>query len=128
MVESINSQYINILICRPLMRISFLLRSPKRGLISIKNNDQKYSPWCHIRHINPVKIHSKRITRKDKKLVNDLHYSKIKFSVSEEEFNKIETKSNICIKVFCYENKLIFPVHISDQKFENSMNVLLIIN
>ena len=111
MVESINSQYINILICRPLMRISFLLRSPKRGLISIKNNDQKYSPWCHIRHINPVKIHSKRITRKDKKLVNHLHYSKIKFSVSEEEFNKIETKSNI-----------------SDQKFESLMNVLLIIN
>ena len=116
MVESIKSQYINILICRPLMRISFLLRSPERGLISIKNNDQKCSRWCHSKNpvsgkSNPVKIHSKRITRKDKKLVNDLHYSKIKFSVSEEEFNKIETKSNI-----------------SDQKFESLMNVLLIIN
>ena len=30
--------------------------------------------------------------------------------------------------MFCYENKLIFPIHLSDQKFENSMNLLHIID
>ena len=30
------------------------LRSPKKGLISINNYDQKYFLWCHIRLINPV--------------------------------------------------------------------------
>ena len=44
----------------------------------------------------------------------------------EKDFSKIETKSSICINVFCYENKLVFPIYISDQKFENSMDLLLV--
>ena len=28
--------------------------------------------------------------------------------------------------MFCYENKLTFPIYVSDQKFENSMDLLLI--
>ena len=27
--------------------------------------------------------------------------------------------------MYCYENKLVFPIYISDQKFENSMDLLL---
>ena len=75
-----------------------------------------------------MKIHPEIITQKDKELVNDLDYKGIKFLVSEEEFDKIEMKNNICINVFCYENKLTFPIYISDQKFENSMDLLLIID
>ena len=37
-------------------------------------------------------------------------------------------KNNICIYVFCYENKLTFPIYISNQKLENSMDLLLISN
>ena len=44
----------------------------------------------------------------------------------EKDFRKMETKSNICINVFCYENKLTFPICISDQKFENSTDLLLV--
>ena len=66
----------------------------------MKNNDQKWFPWCHIRHINPVKIHPERITQKDKEFVNDLNYDKIKFPVSKEDFSKTETKNNICINFF----------------------------
>ena len=28
--------------------------------------------------------------------------------------------------MYCYENKLVFPIYISNQKFENSMDLLLI--
>ena len=28
--------------------------------------------------------------------------------------------------MYCYENKLTFPNYVSDQKFENSMNLLLV--
>ena len=35
-------------------------------------------------------------------------------------------KNNICINVFCYKNKLVFPINVSDQKFENSMDLLLV--
>ena len=62
--------------------------------------------WCHVRHINPVKTHPERITQKDKKLVNDLSYDGIEFSVSEKKFSKLEMKSNICVNVFCYESKI----------------------
>ena len=28
--------------------------------------------------------------------------------------------------MFCYENKLVFPIYVSDQKFENSIDLLLV--
>ena len=46
----------------------------------------------------------------------------------EKHFNKIETKNNICINVYCYENKLNIPIYVSDQKFENSLNLLLVVD
>ena len=82
--------------------------------------------WCHIRHLNPLKIHPERITKADKKIINDLDYESIKFSVSKKDYSEIEQKSNICINVFCYENGLTYPVYISDQKFENCMDLLLV--
>ena len=41
---------------------------------------------------------------------------------------KIEVKNNICINVFGYENGLVFPIYVSDQKFEDSMDLLLLID
>ena len=108
------------------MKLPAELRSSKKGLINIKNNDQKCFLWCHVRHINPVKIHPERITREDKKLVNDLNYDGVEFPAREKDFRKIDKKNNICINGFCYENKLTFPISISDQKFANSMDSLLV--
>ena len=130
-VESIESQYINISTYRPLSGSSYVklpaeLRSSKKGLINIKNNDQKCFLWCHVRHINPVKIHPERITREDKKLANDLNYDGIEFPVREKDFSKIETKNNICINVFCYENSLTFPIYFSNQKFKYAIDLLLV--
>ena len=51
---------------------------------------------------------------------------KNEFPESKNDFNKIEVKNKICINAFCYENKLSYPVHISDQKFKTSMNLLII--
>ena len=65
-IESIESQYINISAYKPLIRSSYIdlsieLRSPRKGLINIKNNDQKCFLWCHVRHINPTQEHPRRI-------------------------------------------------------------------
>ena len=60
--------------------------------------------------------------------MNSLNYDGIEFPVREKDFSKIEKKNNIYINLFCYENKLTFPIYISDQKFENSMNLLLVVN
>ena len=48
--------------------------------------------------------------------------------MQEKDFSKIEVKSNICINVFGYENGLVFPIYVSDQKFEDSIDLLLLIN
>ena len=125
-LKLIESQYINISNYRSLSGSSYVklpaeLRSSKKRLINIKNNDQNSFLWCHVRHINPVKIHPERITREDKKLANNLNYDGVRFPVREKYFSKIEKKNNICINVLCYENKLTFPIYVSDQKFENSI-------
>ena len=46
--------------------------------------------------------------------------------MQEKHFSKIETKNNIYINVYYYENKLTFPIYISDQRFQNSMDLLQI--
>ena len=130
-IELIESQYINVSTYRPLTGGSYIklpveLKSPKKGLINIKNNDQKCFLWGHVRHVNLVKIYPERITREDKKLVNNLNYDGVGSPVREKDFSKIEKKNDICINVFCYENKLIFLIYISNEKFENSMDLLLV--
>ena len=46
--------------------------------------------------------------------------------MQEKNFSKIEVKNNICINAFGYENKLFFLIHVSDKKFEDSMDLLLL--
>ena len=132
-VESIESQYINILTYRPLSGSSYMdlpveLWSPKKGLINIKNQGQKCFLWCHVRHINPSKEHPERIKKTDKKIAEKLNYDGIEFPLQEKDFSKIEVQNNICITVFGYENGLVFPIHVSDQKFEDSIDLLLLID
>ena len=104
------------------------LRSPRKGLINIKSKDQKCILWCHVRHINPSKEHPEIIKKTDKKIAEKLDYDRIEFPVQEKDFGKIEVKNNICINVFGYENGLVFPIYVSDQKFEHSMDLLLLID
>ena len=56
--------------------------------------------WCHVRHINPVKIHPERITREDKKVANDLNYDRIEFSVRQKDFSKIEKRTIFALTCF----------------------------
>ena len=78
--------------------------------------------------MSPVKIHQERITQAEKKFANNLNYDGFGFPVREKGFSKIERKNNICTNVFCYENKLTFPIYNSDQEFQNSMDLLLAID
>ena len=48
--------------------------------------------------------------------------------MKKKDFNKIEVKNNICINVFGYENGLVFLIDVSDQKFEDSVDLLFLID
>ena len=77
--------------------------------------------------IFPINI-QKELKKTGTKIAEELHYYGIAFPVQEKDFNKTEIKNNICINVFGYENKLVFPILLSDQKFEDSMDLLILIN
>ena len=83
-IESIDVEYVNSSIYSPLSVNPYIelpdkLRNSKKGLINIKNNDNKCFCWCHIRHLNLLKIHPERIPKADRRMVNDFDYVVIKF-------------------------------------------------
>ena len=95
-VESIESQYINISTYRPLPGSSYMdlpaeLKSPKNGLINIKNKDLKYFLWCHVRHINPSKKHPEKIKKKlTKKLLKNLIMMELSFKCKKTILAKLK--------------------------------------
>ena len=100
------------------MDVPVELTSPRKGLIDIKNKDQKCFLWFHVRHINPSNEHKERILKNHKNVAEKLDYDKIEFPVQEKDFSKIEVKSNTCINVFGYENGLAFPIYVSNQNLK----------
>ena len=100
------------------------LRDSMKSLINIKNNYNKCFLWCHIRHLHSLNKKPQTIATADKKMANDLDYKGINFPISKKDYSMIEKKNNICINVFRYENDVVYPVHISKQKFKDCMDLL----
>ena len=102
--ESINGEYVNISVYSPSIRSTYIelpdeLNNPMKGLINIKNNDDKCLLWCYIRNLNLVKTHPERVTKEDKKMINDLDFEGI---------------------LICFKKRLL--------QIENSINLFLIID
>ena len=128
-VESTDNQYINIVKYKPLKGSSYIelppeLRNPAKGLINLQNNDNESFRWCHIRHSNPQ--HPERIKKCDKEHIENLDYTNITFPVAQKDYRKIEIMNNINISVFGYEKQDPYPVHMSKEKFNDMLNLLLI--
>ena len=104
------------------------LNHPMKELISIKNDDHKYFLWCHVRHLNLDGVKLSRITKKDREIVKDLNYSNVDFPISKKDYCKIEVLNKINVNVFCYENKVVYPVYLSNQCFNDCLDLLLIPN
>ena len=132
-IEQIHNQYLNVSSYCPLIGSTYIelpneLKHSRKELINIQNDDNKCFLWCHIRHLNLVDKNPQKITKEDREFVNKLNYEGINFPVSKKDYFKIEMSNKICINVFCYENKIVYPVYLSDQKFDDSMDLLLISN
>ena len=92
-IELIESQYINTSTYGPLLGSSYIdlpveLRSPKKGLINIKNKDKKCFLQCHVRHIKLSNKHVERIKKTDKKIAEEPIMMELSFLYK----NKILTK------------------------------------
>ena len=80
----------------------------------------------HVRDLNLVERNPQIINKENKEIFSKLNYGGINFPVSKKDYCKIEKQNNISINVFCYDNKLTFPVYLSDEKYEDYMGLLLI--
>ena len=75
-----------------------------------------------------TKEHPGKIKKVDRRLAaNNLNYDGIEFPVQEKFFSKIEVQNNISINVFGYENKLVFPIYVSNKEYRDSIDLLLLI-
>ena len=130
-IESVDNHYLNIVKYEPMKGSSYIklpqeLRNSKKGLINMKNEDNECFRWCHIRQLNPQDKDPQRIKKSDKQYVKNLNYDGIEFPVTTKHYNKIEKQNEININVFGYENKQPYPIHVSKEKYDRQMNLLLI--
>ena len=84
--------------------------------------------WYHVRYLNCNGKKLFRISKKDKKISKNLNYNGIKFPVSNKDFLKISLMNKININVFSYEDKIIYPIYLSGQSFNDVLDLLLINN
>ena len=130
-IQSVDGHYINLTKYEPLKGTSYIelpteLRNSAKGLINLKNEDNECFRWCHIRYLNPKEKDPQRIKKSDKEFIEKLDYSGIEFPITIKQINKIEKKNSIRINVFGYEEKQPYPIYISDEKYEDHMELLLI--
>ena len=129
-IERILNLYFNFVSYVPLKGRSYLplpeeLRNSRKGLINLKNNDNKCFLWCHVRHLNPIENNSQRVKETDKALAKELDYTGVTFPVTIRDIGKIEKQNKININVFGYD-EYVFPIRNSETEHGNTLNVLLV--
>ena len=103
------------------------LRSTKRGKSTSNITIKNIFLGVMLSILILWKYIQKELHKKIKNLLMILIMMKLNF-LCKKHFSKIEMKNSICINEFSYENKLPYLIYISDQKFGNLVDLLLIIN
>ena len=130
-IVEILSHFVNIVKYLPLRGNSYIptpeeLRHHNKGLINLKNIDNKCLLWCLNRHLNPRKVHPERITKSDRESAKGLDFSGITFPVTINQINRIEKQNKININLFGYDTvkKSIYPVQISEESYDDHLELL----
>jgi len=130
-IDQILDHYLNIIEYTPLRGSSYIplpkkLQNSMLGLINPKNlDDNECFRWCHVRKLNPQKVHPERIKLTDKEFVKKLDYSGVTFPVQYKDYNKIEKQNQINVNVFGYLG-FFYPIHLSKEKNSIDLDLLYI--
>ena len=90
------------------MKLLAVLRSSKKALINIKNNDQKCFLWFHIRHTNPIKIHPEKIIQEDKYLLIILIMMELGFLLEKKILARLEKRTISPLTCFVMKISWVF--------------------
>ncbi|XP_021351034.1 uncharacterized protein LOC110448879 [Mizuhopecten yessoensis] len=100
------------------------LRS-KHAIINVQNKDKKCFMWSILAALHPVKRDSQRVTKYiDHR--HELNFDGISFPVKVADINKFETQNKITVNVLGYEKGSLFPIHVTKQRFDRHVDLLLI--
>ncbi|XP_046547498.1 uncharacterized protein LOC124257474 [Haliotis rubra] len=98
----------------------------KKALMNIHNNDQKCFMWSVLAALHPLdrKQHPERVG-KYLSFLSELNLQGIDFPIPLSHIPKFENQNQISVNVYGYEEQ-VFPLHISKQKFDKTVDLLLL--
>ena len=82
----------------------------------------------HVIRLNLSGVKLCRIRKEDREVFKKLIYQGVNFPVSKKDYGRNEVMNKINVNVFSYENKVVYPVYLPDQKFDDCLDLLLVSN
>ena len=100
--------------------------SLKHAIINIKNQDNKCFMWSVLAALHPphAKAHPERVQHYHP-FTDELNFQNIEFPVRVDKIPSFEKQNCISINVFGWEEGELFPLHITNQRFDRHVNLLL---
>lgn len=99
----------------------------KKAILNIHNSDQRCFLWSVLAGIHPVhrKDHANRVSNYSP-YVNEINLTGIEFPMSLNKISKFESQNNISINVFGWEDNEVFPLYVTEKKYNQHVNLILI--
>ncbi len=121
--------HINMAEYRPLWGSSYIplprnLRN-KKAIINVKNHDKRCLQWSLLATLYPAKRNPEDV-RKYREYISKLKFGDVKFSANPGDIPKVEKLNDISINLFGFEKGNVFPIHITVERTEKHVNLLLI--
>ena len=114
---------------RPLRASSYInlpkYIADKKACINVKNKDQKCFLWSVLAGLHPSKIHPERLYNY-KKLEPTLEMGDIEYPVALSDIDKFEHLNHISVNVLGVEDKDIFPLRVSRERYDRKVTLMLI--
>jgi len=98
----------------------------KKAILNIQNNDNQCFKWCILAALHPIdrKDQPQRIQHY-RPYEHELNFEGIEFPVTIDKIPKFEKQNGIAVNVFGFEDGTLFPVHITEQRFDTHVDLLL---
>ena len=100
------------------------LRS-KHAIVNVQNRDKKCFMWSMLAALHPTDKNAERIS-KYIAYTNELNFEYITFPVKVKDIHKFEIQNKISVNVLGFEKGNLYPVHVTKERFDQHVNLLLI--
>lgn len=96
----------------------------KKAIVNVQNTDQKCFQWAILSALHPAAHHFQRILNYVP-YADELDFTEIEFSVQMKDILKFEIQNVISVNVFGYEKGKMYPNHLTKQRFERHVDLVI---